>query len=56
MHDIVRSDADVTDISPRGHGVAWSLYFGDPVENVVETFVPTPGMCRHRPWCPTTSP
>jgi catechol 2,3-dioxygenase len=42
MHAHISADAEVSDISPRGHGVAWSLYFRDPEENVIETFVPTP--------------
>ena len=42
MHDIVVKDPEAHDVSPRAHGVAWSLYFRDPEDNVIETFVPTP--------------
>jgi catechol 2,3-dioxygenase len=42
MHAIVTADPEAGDVSPRAHGVAWSLYFRDPEDNVVETFVPTP--------------
>jgi len=42
MHAILRAENEVTGISTRAHGIAWSLYFKDPELNVVETFVPTP--------------
>jgi catechol 2,3-dioxygenase len=42
MHDIVKADNEASDIQTRAHGIAWSLYFKDPEENIVETFVPSP--------------
>jgi catechol 2,3-dioxygenase len=42
MHAIVSAENEVTDIQTRAHGVAFSMYFKDPEENVVETFVPSP--------------
>ncbi len=42
MHDILRADNEVTDIQTRAHGIAWSMYFKDPEENIVETFVSSP--------------
>lgn len=42
MYGILRAENEVTDISTRAHGIAWSLYFKDPESNVVETFTPTP--------------
>jgi catechol-2,3-dioxygenase len=42
MHRIVRERNDVTDIVPRDHGNAWSLYFRDPEENRLEIYLDTP--------------
>lgn len=42
MHGIVRAENEVTDITTRAHGIAWSLYFKDPEGNVLEAFVPSP--------------
>ena len=42
MHEIISKENEVTDIQTRAHGVAWSMYFKDPEENIVETFVPAP--------------
>ena len=42
MHAILGTENEVRDIQTRAHGVAWSMYFKDPEENVVETFVPSP--------------
>jgi catechol 2,3-dioxygenase len=42
MHEILRSDDEVSDIQTRAHGISWSMYFKDPEENIVETFVSSP--------------
>jgi catechol 2,3-dioxygenase len=42
MHAIISKENEVTDIQTRAHGIAWSMYFRDPEENVIETFVPSP--------------
>lgn len=42
MYGIVTADAEAHDIQTRAHGVAWSLYFKDPEDNVVECFTPSP--------------
>lgn len=42
MHAILGADNEVTDIQTRAHGIAWSMYFKDPEENIVETFVTSP--------------
>lgn len=42
MHQIVSKENEVTDIQVRAHGIAFSMYFRDPEENVIETFVPSP--------------
>jgi len=42
MHRIVTSRDDISDISPRDHGNAWSLYFRDPEHNRIETYLDTP--------------
>lgn len=42
MHAILAADNEVTDIQTRAHGISWSMYFKDPEENIVETFVASP--------------
>lgn len=42
MYGIVRGENEVSDITTRAHGIAWSLYFKDPEQNIVETFTPSP--------------
>jgi catechol 2,3-dioxygenase len=42
MYSVVTSRDDVSDISPRNHGNAWSLYFRDPEENRIEIYLDTP--------------
>lgn len=42
MYEIVTADPDAHDVQTRAHGVAWSLYFKDPEDNVVECFTPSP--------------
>lgn len=42
MYGIAKADADAHDIQTRAHGVAWSLYFRDPEDNVVECFAASP--------------
>ena len=42
MHRIVAARDDVSDISPRDHGNAWSLYFRDPEYNRLEIYIDTP--------------
>ena len=42
MHAIVRAREDVTDIRPRDHGNAWSVYFRDPEENRIEVYLDSP--------------
>lgn len=42
MHRIVTARDDVSDISPRDHGNAWSLYFRDPEHNRIEVYIDTP--------------
>ncbi|MCC6474406.1 MAG: VOC family protein [Burkholderiales bacterium] len=42
MQRIVSARSDVSDIAPRDHGNAWSLYFRDPEENRIEVYLDTP--------------
>ena len=42
MHRIVKARDDVSKISPRDHGNAWSLYFHDPEDNRIEIYLDTP--------------
>jgi catechol-2,3-dioxygenase len=42
MYNVVKKREDVSDISPRDHGNAWSLYFRDPEENRIEIYLDTP--------------
>ena len=42
MHRMVLARDDVSDISPRDHGNAWSLYFHDPEHNRIEIYIDTP--------------
>jgi catechol 2,3-dioxygenase len=42
VHDLIKKDKDVTNIQTRAHGIAWSLYFDDPEQNILEMFVATP--------------
>jgi catechol 2,3-dioxygenase len=49
MHAIVAKRDDVSDIAPRDHGNAWSLYFRDPEENRIELYLDTPWhVCQPR--------
>ena len=42
MHRTVSARDDVTEIRPRDHGNAWSLYFRDPELNRLEVYLDTP--------------
>lgn len=42
MHDIVRRENEVSDLTPMSHGNSWSVYFKDPEGNRLEMFVQTP--------------
>lgn len=42
MLAIVSARSDVTDIRPRDHGNAWSLYFRDPELNRIEVYLDSP--------------
>lgn len=49
MHAMVRVRDDVSDIAPRDHGNAWSLYFRDPEENRIELYLDSPWhVCQPR--------
>ncbi len=42
----VKDHPGASDVSPRTHGNAWSVYFKDPEGNMAEVFVDTPWHCR----------
>ena len=42
MHAIVCAREDVSDIRPRDHGNAWSVYFRDPEQNRIEVYLDSP--------------
>lgn len=39
---LIKREAEVSDINPTDHGTAWSLYFRDPEKNRIELFVDSP--------------
>lgn len=42
MRDALAAEPGVSNISPIDHGIAWSVYFGDPEGNRIELFVDSP--------------
>lgn len=42
MYEIVTDEPEASDVQTRAHGIAWSLYFRDPEDNIVEIFTPSP--------------
>jgi catechol 2,3-dioxygenase len=42
MHRIVSARGDISEIRPRDHGNAWSLYFRDPELNRIEIYLDSP--------------
>ena len=41
----LKSEPEVTNIIPRCHGNAWSVYFQDPEDNRLEVYCATPWQC-----------
>ena len=42
---ILKNEPEVTNIIPRCHGNAWSVYFQDPENNRLEIYTSTPWQC-----------
>jgi len=42
VHRVITARNDVSDIAPRNHGNAWSLYFRDPEQNRIEIYLDSP--------------